>query len=282
MCGVEDQKKINEIVKDSGTSFYWGMKILDKEKKHAMFTIYAFCRIVDDIADNDQKKNVKLSQLNDWKSKINKIYNNFSSDSITRQLLKSKNRFDLKKEDFLSIIDGMQMDIIEEIKYPSKKKLELYCNRVAGAVGCLSMNIFGIKSKLGRTYAKILGKAFQYTNILRDLKEDSIRNRCYIPLDIIKKFKKEKKSPKELIQSSDIELINDEMIKRTQKYYDDAEKISVNFKKKDLRAAILMKEFYYSIFKKISINKTNLNMKIKLSKIEKLIIVIKYFIRSKN
>ena len=85
-----------------------------------------------------------------------------------------------------------------------------------------------------------------------------------------------------MIQSSDIELINEEMIKRTQKYYDDAEKISVSFNKKDLKAAILMKEFYYSIFKKISINKTNLNKTIKLSKIEKLIIIIKYFIRSKN
>ena len=144
------------------------------------------------------------------------------------------------------------------------------------------MNIFGIKSKLGRTYANILGKAFQFTNILRDLKEDSLRNRCYIPLDIIKKFKKENKSPQEIIKSSDIELINKEMIKRTQKYYDDAEKISRKFKTKDLKAAILMKEFYYNIFKKISVNNMNLYKKIKLSKIEKLIIIIKYFIRSKD
>ena len=174
------------------------------------------------------------------------------------------------------------MDIVEEIIYPSEKKIELYCKRVAGAVGCLSMSIFGIKSKVGRTYAQILGKAFQFTNILRDLKEDSLRNRCYIPLNIIKKFNKEKKSPKELIQSSDIKFINKEMIIRTQKYYDDAEKIAIRFKHKDLKAAILMKEFYYNIFKKISDNNENLNKKIKLSKIEKLIIIIKYLIRSKN
>ncbi len=282
MSDVEDQKKINQIVRASGTSFYWGMKLLSRDRKRAMFAIYAFCRTVDDIADNDQKKKIKLSQLKDWKYKINKLYNNLPSDSITRELLKSKNKFGLKKEDFLSIVEGMQMDIVEEIIYPSKKKIELYCNRVAGAVGCLSMNIFGIESDLGRSYAKILGKAFQFTNILRDLKEDSLRNRCYIPLDIIKKFKKEKKSPKELIQSSDIELVNKEMIKITQKYYNDAEKISTRFEQKDLRAAILMKEFYYNIFKKLTANNKNLKKKIKLSKIEKLIIIIKYLIRSKN
>ena len=282
MCGVEDQKKINQIVKESGTSFYWGMKILNKEKRFAMFTIYAFCRIVDDIADSEQNVEIKLSQLKNWKSKITKIYKDHSSDSITRKLLESKKKYGLKKEDFFSIIEGMRMDIIEEIRYPSKKKIDLYCSRVAGAVGCLSMNIFGIKSKLGRTYANLLGKAFQFTNILRDLKEDSVRNRCYIPLDIIKKFKKEKKSPQEIIKSLDIKLINKEMVRRTQKYYDDAEKISRKFKKKDLKAAILMKEFYYNIFKKISINNMNLYKKIKLSKIEKLIIIIRYFIRSKD
>lgn len=282
MSDVEDQKKINQIVRASGTSFYWGMKLLSRDRKRAMFAIYAFCRTVDDIADNDQKKKIKLSQLKDWKYKINKLYKNLPSDSITRELLRSKNKFGLKKEDFLSIVEGMQMDIVEEIIYPSKKKIELYCNRVAGAVGCLSMNIFGIKSDLGRSYAKILGKAFQFTNILRDLKEDSLRNRCYIPLDIIKKFKKEKKSPKELIQSSDFELVNKEMIKITQKYYNDAEKISTRFEQKDLRAAILMKEFYYNIFKKLTANNKNLKKKIKLSKIEKLIIIIKYLIRSKD
>ena len=96
MYGVEDQKKINQIVRASGTSFYWGMKILNKERRRAMFTIYAFCRIVDDIADNNQKKIIKLSQLKAWKSKINKIYKNLPSDSITRELLKSKNKFYLK------------------------------------------------------------------------------------------------------------------------------------------------------------------------------------------
>ena len=274
-----DQKKIKDIVKKSGSSFYWGMNILEPMKKRAMFSVYAFCRIVDDIADSKKLNQTKMSELQDWKKKINHLYNNKSSDFLTRELLFAISKFKLLKVDFLSIIDGMKMDIIEEIRYPSKKIIDLYCDRVAGAVGCLSMSIFGYNNKTARKYAHFLGKAFQFTNILRDLKEDSLINRCYVPLEIINNQNLRKLHPIEIIKDPRFKKTCNKMITITKKYYKEADKLSMNFNKKDIKAAILMRNIYFSVFKKISNNNCNVNKKIKLSKIEKLIIIFKLLIK---
>lgn len=274
-----DQKKIRDIVKKSGSSFYWGMNILEPMKKRAMFSVYAFCRIVDDIADSEKPNQTKMSELQDWKKKIEHLYNKKPSDFLSRELLFAISKFKLLKVDFLSIIDGMKMDIIEEIRYPSNKTINLYCDRVAGAVGCLSMSIFGYHDKKARKYACSLGKAFQFTNILRDLKEDSLRNRCYIPLEIINKQNLIKLQPIEIIKDPRFKKSCNRMIEITLEHYKEAEKLSMNFNKKDIKAAVLMKEIYFSVFKKISNQKWDINKKIKLSKMEKIIIIFKLLIK---
>ena len=274
-----DQKKIRDIVKKSGSSFYWGMNILEPLKKRAMFSVYAFCRIVDDIADSEKPNQTKMSELQNWKKKVNLLYNNKSSDFLSRELLFAISKFKLLKVDFLSIIDGMKMDIIKEIRYPSNKIINLYCDRVAGAVGCLSMSIFGYHNKKARQYACLLGKAFQFTNILRDLKEDSLRNRCYIPQKIINKQNLLKLQPIEIIKDPRFIKSCNQMIEITMKYYKEADKLSMNFNKKDIKAAVLMRNIYFSVFKKISNKKWNINKKVKLSKIEKLIIIFKLLIK---
>lgn len=274
-----DQKKIKKIVKKSGSSFYWGMNILEPIKKRAMFSIYAFCRIVDDIADSEKPDQTKMSELQDWKKKINLLYKNKSSDFLSRELLFAISKFKLLKQDFLAIIDGMKMDIIEEIQYPSNKTINLYCDRVAGAVGCLSMSIFGYNNKTARKYACLLGKAFQFTNILRDLKEDSLRNRCYIPVDIIKQQSLKKIKPEKLLKEPRFKESCNQMIIKTMKYYKEADKLSVNFNRNNIKAAILMREMYLSIFRKISSETWNIDKKVTLSKMEKIIIIIKILIK---
>ena len=220
-----------------------------------------------------------MSELQDWKKKVNLLYNNKSSDFLSRELLFAISKFKLLKVDFLSIIDGMKMDIIKEIRYPSNKIINLYCDRVAGAVGCLSMSIFGYHNKKARQYACLLGKAFQFTNILRDLKEDSLRNRCYIPQKIINKQNLLKLQPIEIIKDPRFIKSCNQMIEITMKYYKEADKLSMNFNKKDIKAAVLMRNIYFSVFKKISNKKWNINKKVKLSKIEKLIIIFKLLIK---
>ncbi len=137
---VDDQIVVQNIVKNSGTSFFWGMKILNPQKKRAMFSVYAFCRIVDDIADDLKNINIKKTQLKEWKKKIEDIYQNKQvTSSIEKELKHSIKAYNLNKLDFFSIIDGMMMDAEKDIKFPTKKELNLYCDRVAVAVGYLSI-----------------------------------------------------------------------------------------------------------------------------------------------
>ena len=176
---VDDQIAVQKIVKNSGSSFFWGMKILNPPKKRAMFSIYAFCRIVDDIADDLENIKVKKNKLMAWKKKIEDIYQDKKvKSSIEKELKYSIQTFKLKKLDFLAILDGMMMDAEKNIKFPTKKELNLYCDRVAVAVGYLSIKIFGLSNK-EKKYAFYLGRAFQLTNIVRDFYEDLNRGIHY-------------------------------------------------------------------------------------------------------
>lgn len=277
MTIIRDQEKVRKIVKDSGSSFYWGMNVLDKDKKRAMFSLYCFCRIVDDIADSDISKNQKINQLRKWGEKINKVFEGNHEDFITRELVNLVKNYKVKKEDFISIIKGMEMDINELIVYPSKKKIEIYCDRVAGAVGCISVKIFGINDVIGDKYAIALGRAFQITNICRDLKEDSIRNRCYIPIEYVKKYKLHKLRPKDLMEHGNLEKIQKLLLNDAKYYFNLSNKISSRLEKKKIMASELMKEFYTKIFKELNSGKFDINKKVKLKRFEKIKIIFKYF-----
>ena len=120
------------------------MKMLPESKRRAMFAIYSFCREVDDIADDlNNSKALKEKKLNQWKRDINKIFKKSSlNTNLTRELKHCIENFKLEKKDFISIIDGMLMDVKENIQFPSSKKFRIYCERVAVAVGYLSIKIF--------------------------------------------------------------------------------------------------------------------------------------------
>ena len=275
-----DQYYIEKNVKKSGTSFFWGMKRLPKEQKRAMFALYAFCREIDDIADEKNlEKKVKLKQISIWEKKINLIFKEKQlNDSLSKELFEAVRKFGLKKSNFISIIQGMKMDIIEDIKFPSKKKFDLYCDRVAVAVGYISINIFGINSSEGRNYALNLGRAFQITNIVRDFKEDANRSRCYVPINYLKKYKI-KKNLKDLCNSSELNLILQELLEEANSYFSKSNKISLKLDSKKIIASETMKFFYETIHQKMYKKKIDLDKKIKLNFFEKLKIFIKIIIR---
>tara|TARA_Y100001954_G_scaffold111040_1_gene120366 strand:+ start:32 stop:874 length:843 start_codon:yes stop_codon:yes gene_type:complete len=275
-----DQYYIEKNVRKSGTSFFWGMKRLPKEQKRAMFALYAFCREVDDIADEKNLKKInKLNQISEWEKKINSIFKERKfKDSLSKELSEAVKRFDLSKSDFISIIKGMKMDINEDIKFPSKKKFELYCDRVAVAVGYISINIFGIRSSEGKNYAFNLGRAFQITNIVRDFKEDANRSRCYVPINYLKKYKL-KKNLKDVCESSKLNLILQDLLEEANSYFSKSNKISLKLDSNKIKASETMKLFYETIHQKMYKKKINLDKKIKLNFFEKLKIFIKIILR---
>lgn len=176
-----DLEEIETLVRRSGSSFYYGMRMLPPERRAAVYTIYAFCRVVDDIADEPGALVAKREALDGWRDRIQALTEGRSDGGLTRMLMLSTRRFDLRAEDFIAIIDGMQMDAEREIVAPSLATLDLYCDRVASAVGRLSVRAFGDASAAADRVAYCLGRALQLTNILRDIGEDAARSRLYLP-----------------------------------------------------------------------------------------------------
>jgi squalene synthase HpnD len=176
-----DLDAVETIVRAAGTSFYRGMRVLPPDRRHAMYAIYAFCRLVDDVADEEGALAAKLPALTAWRERVAGLYHGQSDGPVTRILVAAVQRFALRREDFLAVIDGMQMDAETTIVAPDLATLDLYCDRVAAAVGRLSVRAFGDSSPAADQVAYSLGRALQLTNILRDLQEDAERGRLYLP-----------------------------------------------------------------------------------------------------
>ncbi len=180
-----DADAVTALVRRAGTSFYRGMRVLPPDRRLAMYAIYGFCRIVDDIADEPGQLADKRAALDAWRARVSAVYRGEADGPVTRVLARAVQRFALRESDFLAVIDGMQMDAETEIVAPGLATLELYCDRVAGAVGRLSVRAFGDASSAADEVAQALGRALQYTNILRDVAEDAGRGRLYLPREYL-------------------------------------------------------------------------------------------------
>src|SRR5882757_74740 len=171
----------------SGSSFYAAMRVMPKPERAAMFAIYSFCRMVDDIADDGTRpRALRATELDRWRADLDALYADrpagragFLKDAV--------HDFGLRQADFLAVIDGMEMDVAADIRAPDLATLNLYCDRVAGAVGRLSTRIFGMDEVPGLELAHRLGHALQLTNILRDIDEDAAIGRLYLPRELLVK-----------------------------------------------------------------------------------------------
>ena len=164
----------------SGSSFYAGMRILPRAQREAMFEIYSFCRAVDDIADDPGPREPRRAAIEAWRTDIDALYAGKPPPQLAG-LAQAVRTFHLQREDFLAVIDGMEMDVLADIRAPDCVTLDLYCDRVACAVGRLSVRVFGMEREAGLKLAHHLGRALQLTNILRDLDEDAAMGRLYLP-----------------------------------------------------------------------------------------------------
>lgn len=167
-----------------GSSFYAAMRIMPHGQREAMYEIYSFCRAVDDIADDGGPAEERLRKLEEWRRNIDAIYLNEKRDDLAG-LAAVIREFKLDSEDFRAIIDGMEMDVTASIQAPAFVELDLYCDRVASAVGRLSSRVFGLSAGEGRELSEHLGRALQLTNILRDLDEDAKMGRLYLPREFL-------------------------------------------------------------------------------------------------
>ena len=275
---IDDQIEVKKIVKKSGSSFFWGMNVLDSERKRAMFSIYAFCRIVDDIADEIKNKRLKIEKLKSWKKKINNIFESKKlKSSIEKELKIAVEKFQLERLDFYAIIDGMMMDAKSDIKFPKKKNLELYCDRVAVAVGYLYIRIFGL-SKKEKKYAFYLGRAFQLTNIVRDFYEDLKRGRCYIASEYLSIYGV-KKDIKTIEHHPKLQNILQDILHEANIFFEKSNIEAKKISKKQIIASEIMKTFYKAIHTKMFKKKIDIEKKIKLNYFQKIYILVSFAVR---
>lgn len=165
----------------SRSSFYAGMRVLPRAEREAMFAVYAFCRAVDDIADDIDRPRVDRARaLEAWRADIDALFAG-GAPGRAELVADAVMQFDLAHADFVAIIDGMAMDTAGDIRAPDAATLDLYCDRVASAVGRLSVRIFGMEGAAATDLAHHLGRALQLTNILRDIDEDAAIGRLYLP-----------------------------------------------------------------------------------------------------
>ena len=171
----------------SGSSFYYSFLFLPNARREAITALYAFCREVDDVADECTDINIARTKLAWWRAEVANLYAGNPQHPVTKALSPVVHTYDLNEEHFQEIIDGMEMDL-EQNRYSDFKQLQLYCYRVASVVGLLSASIFGFSNRNSLKYAHDLGLAFQLTNIIRDIGEDARRDRIYLPLDELAQF----------------------------------------------------------------------------------------------
>jgi presqualene diphosphate synthase len=161
------------------------MRILPRAQREAMFEIYSFCRAVDDIADDPGPREPRREALQRWRADIDALYSGAPQPHL-KGLAEAVKNFALEREDFLAVIDGMEMDVAADMRAPDMVTLDIYCDRVACAVGRLSVRVFGMEREAGLKLADHLGRALQLTNILRDLDEDAAMGRLYLPREALR------------------------------------------------------------------------------------------------
>jgi len=218
---------IDYIVKKSGSSFFWSMRLLPKAKREAMYTIYAFCRHIDDIVDGDLPLHEKQELLSAWREEIDNIYEKkVPATDIGRRIYKNCMRFKLPKEEFLKLIESISMDLPKPLQAPKLNDFLKYCRGVAGVPGNLSLRIFGCKDEnIIEELSTSLGNALQITNILRDVKEDALANRLYIPKEYLKKAEISSKKPSEVLVDKNLAVAREELAKLADKDYEKAKNI---------------------------------------------------------
>jgi phytoene synthase len=181
-----DYERCAQVTRRSRSSFYYAFILLPAERRRALYAVYAFCRFIDDIADDESIREPALL-LQRWREELDRVYAGTPTRALSRALADSARRFNIPRALFEEIINGVEMDLSRK-RYQSWEELRPYCWRVASALGLICIEIFGYRNPSAKLYAENLGLALQLTNILRDVREDADRGRIYLPLEDLARF----------------------------------------------------------------------------------------------
>jgi 15-cis-phytoene synthase len=254
----------------SGSSFYYSFRFLPTARRRAITALYAFCREVDDIADDVSDVNVARAKLGWWRTEVASLFAGHPTHPVTKALEPATREFGVDAHRLGEIIDGMEMDLSKK-RYRDWDELRLYCHRVAGVVGQLSAGIFGYTNPQTLEYAEHLGLAFQMTNIIRDVGEDARRDRIYLPQDELATFGVPVENLLAAKHTPAFEALMSFQTKRAQDLYHVAFTSLPTEDRKAQRAGLIMSAIYRTLLDEIALDGFKvLNQRTSLTPIRKL------------
>lgn len=251
----ESHKAVARHVRASRTSFYWPMLLQPRPQRRALFAVYDYCRTLDDIADNPSPLAEKQKALNLWRERVacglGTPQSGLKDTPLQAALADVVKTFNLPTAPFLALIEGMEADINGPIIAPPWTALETYCSQVAGAVGDLCLNVWGWCGEDANTFAKATGEALQLTNILRDVKDDALNGRLYLPSEALAAAGLSGQSPLDVVNSIELPAALQPVIERARQRFDEARALWPSNAPSSLRPAWVMLALYQALLRKV-------------------------------
>jgi phytoene synthase len=241
---------VTERTRAAGTSFFWAMRLLEPKRRLAMYAVYAFCREIDDIVDEAGEDDDKTRRLDLWAEDLALIYQSLPPrQTLAAALVSAIQQFELPLADLIAVIEGCRMDLGAGLVRPSMAVLDLYCDRVAAAVGRLSVRIFGDFTPDSLVLANHQGRALQLTNILRDVAVDAAIGRLYLPDELLSKYGIEGRDIAASLAHPALPQVCAELAEQAEAHFAAARAALAKTSRRAVRPAILMLEMYWAIYR---------------------------------
>jgi 15-cis-phytoene synthase len=268
-----DYRRCGDITRQSSSNFYYAFMLLPTERRRSLYAVYAFCRFVDDVAD-DESIREPARLLSRWREELGRVYGEGRpTRGISRALADTVQRFSIPRRCFEELITGMEMDLSRK-RYATFEELHRYCYRAAAVVGLICIEIFGYTNPDAKVYAENLGIACQLTNILRDVKEDAAKGRIYLPLEDLARFSVTETEILEGVYSDAFVRLMEFEARRAREYYQRAQQSLPPEDRSTLLTAEAMRLIYGSLLDRIVSSKYRvLDRRLSLSATHKLYLV---------
>ena len=264
------QTYVQNKAASSGSSFYYAFLFLPPQKRAAITAFYAFCREVDDVVDEALETGVAQAKLAWWKQEVLNAFNGQAQHPVMQALTPLADTFQIKAQQLNHIIEGCEMDLTQT-RYLDMPALRNYCHLVAGVVGEVSAQIFGQTSPLTTQYAHALGQALQMTNIIRDVGEDALRGRIYIPIDTLQQFDVKAHEILNRIDSPRFQALMQHLAHETHQLYEQAFALLPKEDCRTQKPGLMMASIYKTLLKEIEASRFPvLNQRVALTPIRKL------------
>ncbi|OYQ40121.1 squalene synthase HpnD [Rhodoferax sp. TH121] len=254
----------------SGSSFYYAFLFLPAPRRAAITAFYAFCREVDDVVDDMVDQGVAATKLAWWQSEVSKAFAGQPSHPVMKALMPHTTTYGIEARHLLGVIEGCQMDL-EQTRYLDYPNLQRYCHLVAGVVGEVAARIFGQTDPQTTAYAHKLGQALQLTNIIRDVGEDAMRGRIYLPVNELQQFDVKAHEILKRTYSDRFTALMKFQAQRAQGLYDEALALLPAADRRTQKPGLMMASIYRALLREIETDNFQvLHQRIALTPLRKL------------